>query len=105
MRARSHLPTNPKRHRRFGGALQSLAACITAPVLILSVAHLRADEPPNDQFTNRTALVGTNLTVTGWNTNASKEIGEPNHAGNLGGQSVLWTWTAPSNSDVTINTD
>src|SRR5206468_4372667 len=30
--------------------------------------------------------------------------GEPNHAGNSGGKSIWWTWTAPSAGSVTINT-
>jgi hypothetical protein len=61
--------------------------------------------PPNDAFANRIPLTGTNLTVTGWNTNATKEPAEPNHAGNAGGQSVWWMWTAPTQGEVNITTD
>ena len=49
----------------------------------------------NDNFADRITISGTNTTVTGSNTNATKEVGEPNHARNAGGQSVWWTWTAP----------
>src|SRR5439155_9822770 len=35
---------------------------------------------------------------------ATKEPGEPNHAGNSGGHSVWYAWTAPSSSPVTIDT-
>jgi len=70
-----------------------------------SGSALLAQSPPNNQFASRIPLSGTNVTATGWNTNASKEIGEPNHAGNIGGQSVWWTWTAPANGDLIIKTD
>ena len=60
--------------------------------------------PPNDSFTNRIAISGLSASVTGTNANASKEAGEPNHAGNFGGRSVWWKWTAPANARVTIDT-
>src|SRR5438046_1937346 len=73
--------------------------------LLLSPQQLRAAIPPNDRFSNRITLSGTNITVTGSNAGASKEAGEPDHAGNAGGKSVWWTWTAPTNGEVIINTD
>jgi hypothetical protein len=66
---------------------------------------LWAASPANDNFRNRIILTGTNITATGSNINATKEPGEPNHAGNTGGRSVWWSWTAPSNGDLTITTD
>src|SRR5262249_30636954 len=36
--------------------------------------------------------------------NASKEIGEPNHAGNTGGKSVWWKWTPTTSGQVTFDT-
>jgi hypothetical protein len=67
---------------------------------------LTPDLPPgaNDNFANRAQISGTNVTVTGVNTNASKEAGEPNHAGNRGGKSIWWRWVAPVSSPVTIDT-
>ncbi|MCX6929455.1 MAG: hypothetical protein NT154_40510, partial [Verrucomicrobia bacterium] len=56
--------------------------------------------PPNDNFTNRLALIGTNLSVMGTNTTASKETGETNHAAAFGytasGKSVWYSWTPAS---------
>ncbi|HUT37086.1 MAG TPA: choice-of-anchor D domain-containing protein, partial [Planctomycetota bacterium] len=60
--------------------------------------------PANDDFANATAVSGTSGQATGTNANATKETGEPNHAGNAGGASVWWRWTAPSGGDATINT-
>jgi hypothetical protein len=59
---------------------------------------------PANSFANRTALSGSSVTVSGTNVNATKEAGEPNHVGNIGGKSVWWTWTAPTSGSVTINT-
>lgn len=58
----------------------------------------------NDLFVNRFLITGQTNSVIGVNTNASKEIGEPNHAGNDGGRSVWWSWVAPASTPVTINT-
>jgi len=62
--------------------------------------------PPNDNFANATAISfsGSSTTLTGFNTNATKEVGEPNHAGNIGGRSVWWKWTAPASTMVTLDT-
>lgn len=68
-------------------------------------ARLWAAPAPNDSFNNRIVLTGTNITTAGSNTNASKQNGEPDHAGNSGGKSVWWAWTAPSNGDLAITTD
>jgi hypothetical protein len=63
--------------------------------------------PVNDNFANAItiSLGSTNTTtVTGFNTNATKETGEPNHAGNSGGHSVWWKWSAPADGNVTLDT-
>jgi hypothetical protein len=59
--------------------------------------------PSNDNFSSRTILAGTNLSVTGSNVGASQESGEPNPTGNAAGQSVWWSWTAPTNGIVSID--
>ena len=58
----------------------------------------------NDAFANATALSGASGSVTGSNGGATKEPGEPAHAGNAGGASVWWRWTAPSSGTVTVST-
>lgn len=60
--------------------------------------------PANDNFAAANSLTGTSVTVSGNNSTATKETGEPNHAGNAGGKSLWWSWTAPSNGAVTLNT-
>ncbi len=59
--------------------------------------------PPNDDFAAATVLHGEVLengayaagSTSGYNWNATKEAGEPWHAGNQGGASVWYAWTAP----------
>jgi len=68
----------------------------------LGNAPLRA--PANDDFANRIVLSGNSVSDSGTNVAATKEAGEPNHAGNPGGHSIWWSWTAPATGDVTIDT-
>ncbi|HWN95064.1 MAG TPA: M6 family metalloprotease domain-containing protein [Methylomirabilota bacterium] len=60
---------------------------------------------PNDNFAGAQTLTGTNGTVNGGNTGATKEPGEPNHVGNTGGASVWYQWTALASGAATIDTE
>jgi hypothetical protein len=60
--------------------------------------------PANDAFSGRITVSGTSATASGSNVGATKETGEPNHAGNAGGESVWYQWTAPAAGSVTIDT-
>jgi hypothetical protein len=52
--------------------------------------------PPNNDFVNAESLTGHGGLLRAWSTGASKEPGEPNHAGAPGGASVWYRWTAPT---------
>ncbi|MFA7172631.1 MAG: InlB B-repeat-containing protein, partial [Kiritimatiellia bacterium] len=58
----------------------------------------------NDNFANATLLTGASGEVSGSNVGATIEMDEPYHAGEGGGASVWWTWTAPYNCNVWIDT-
>jgi hypothetical protein len=60
--------------------------------------------PPNDAFANAEVLAGASDTTTGTNQGATKETGEPNHAGRTGGKSVWYKWTPQTSGTATINT-
>ena len=60
--------------------------------------------PPNDMFAGAEAVTGSGGTVTGTNLNATKEPGEPNHAGVPGGRSIWYRWRAPATRSVTFDT-
>jgi hypothetical protein len=67
--------------------------------------------PPNDQFELArplddpfTGKVFTDVTIVGYgNYGATKQPGEPNHAGDPGGASVWFEWTAPQTGSVQIS--
>jgi hypothetical protein len=60
--------------------------------------------PANDDFADAKALTGLPVSVSGSNRVASKEPGEPDHAGDPGGDSVWYSWTAPSTGPVAVST-
>ncbi|MGA2544551.1 MAG: Ig-like domain-containing protein, partial [Verrucomicrobiota bacterium] len=68
------------------------------------LAATTANIPPNDDFANATPILTDAYAEDVTTTYASKEPGEANHAGNAGGHSVWWTWTAPAIGTVSINT-
>ncbi len=59
--------------------------------------------PDNDDFPGLT-LSGLPDSAGGTNLGATKQTGEPDHAGNSGGSSVWYSWTAPSSGTVTVDT-
>lgn len=85
-------------HRSAPGPVLALAAALCAP------AAFAQSQPANDNFANAIPLTSTNLTVVASNDYATKEPGEPDHAGNSGGKSVWWTWQAPVTGYVTLST-
>lgn len=81
------------------GAISSgIAEVIVTPPTIITAADL---------FVKRLSFAltdGPPVIVTGFNTNATKETGEPDHAGRLGGRSIWYTWTAPATGVATLDT-
>jgi len=57
-----------------------------------------------DNFADRQTISSLAGVGSGTNTNATKELGEPNHAGKSGGKSVWLTWIAPTNGVATFST-
>ncbi len=60
--------------------------------------------PANDLFATPAVVAGTNFTLTASNVGASVESKEPNITGNPGGHSVWWSWQAPVDCTVTLDT-
>src|SRR6266536_2628723 len=62
--------------------------------------------PANDDFADARPLTSEMTgSMTGSNVGATKEIGEPDHAGNPGGHSVWDSWIAPSSGNVAFSTE
>ena len=60
--------------------------------------------PPNDNFANAAVLTGVSGSTNVDNTLATAEPGEPSHGGFLPSQSVWYSWTAPADGEVTLDT-
>jgi len=60
--------------------------------------------PTNDNFGDAATLSGEEGSVEGSNECATKEPGEPAHAGNSGGASIWYRWTAPYSGDFVFGT-
>jgi PASTA domain len=63
-----------------------------------------AAAPDNDAFAAATTLTGRTAFEFGTNVDATKEPGEPNHAGKPGGKSIWYAWTAPAAGETTLST-
>jgi hypothetical protein len=74
---------------------------LLAALFFISVASALA-QPANDNFASAFVLTGINVTTNGTTALATKEVGEPNHAGNAGGKSVWYRWTAPQSGSVNL---
>ena len=79
---------------------------------IFSVVRPSLTVPSNDDFVNATPLAGDPpIAVMGttedpvFGLGASKEGGEPNHAGKTGGGSIWWTWVPTTSGRVAISLD
>jgi hypothetical protein len=71
---------------------------------VVAAGSAAAAPPGNDAFASATRLTAATGSYNGSNREATKETGEPNHAGNAGGGSVWYRWTAPATGDATFDT-
>lgn len=60
--------------------------------------------PPNDHFTNAVVVTQTPFSASDFNNCATKQSGEPSHAGSSGTHSLWYNWTPASNHVAIINT-
>ncbi|WP_375477358.1 beta strand repeat-containing protein [uncultured Jatrophihabitans sp.] len=82
---------------------------VVASLALLSMVFVAAPAalaapPANDAFSSSVTLAGGAGSASGTNVDATKETGEPNHAGNVGGKSIWYRWVAPSSGTITFNT-
>lgn len=72
----------------------------------LDLLQALASLPTNNNFASASALPNTNNSgsISSSSILSTKEAGEPDHAANLGGQSVWWKWTAPASGQLSIDT-
>lgn len=89
--------------RKRASSVRWLLATVIVLVALIAPAGASADPPSNDNFANAEVLAGRYGWTYGDSTGATKEPGEPNHAGNPGGASLWYVWTAPSAGRMTID--
>ncbi|TPG19331.1 M6 family metalloprotease domain-containing protein [Pedococcus bigeumensis] len=98
--------TNPDSNLYSGagsGVSMSLTNQACAPSMSATVAAVVGTAPENDGFATAQVLPGSSGNVTGTSVGATKESGEPDHAGNPGGASVWYSWTAPTSGKLTLS--
>jgi hypothetical protein len=101
--SRTNKETKEKKMKTFIKAInRSLVLALFA--LTIPVAATIA-QPANDNFENAELISGMRVVVAGTNVGATKEAGEPDHAGNPGGRSVWFRWTAPRSGAMLFGTN
>jgi PASTA domain len=86
------------------GAARALAVIVLAVAAASLAGRASALPPANDSFDAAVELSGRSDAASGTNKDATKEIGEPAHAGEAGGASVWFDWTAPAGGETVIST-
>lgn len=74
-----------------------------SPTVSAEVTY-RVLDPPNDFFVNAIPLACTSNMVMVSTVNATREEGEPAHAGVIGGKSVWYSFTAPADGQLELST-
>lgn len=89
-------------HSRIGRSV--VAVCVLSLVLV-SVQGAHAAPPSNDSFSTPFILGNGSGSTPATNVEATKELpDEPDHAGEPGGASVWFTWTAPQDGVLMADT-
>ncbi len=78
------------------------AGNLSAPVALQVI--YRPQDPANDIFANAITLATSNGVSSVNTLNATKEFGEPDHAGNPGGKSAWWNFRAPADGMLRLTT-
>src|SRR5258708_3920734 len=94
----------PKNQPRAGWRRWAPAAFAIVSVFAFGATPLGATPPSNDNFASPTALLPGGGSLTTDNSEATKEPGEPNHAGDEGGKSIWYTWTPSFGGSASIDT-
>ena len=74
-------------------------------ILGCDIGAFELQRPLNDDFADAQDLSDPVGIVGGVTVDATKETGEPDHAGDPGGSSIWYRWTAPASGRVTFSTE
>jgi hypothetical protein len=84
-------------------AIENVFGAITSDLADVTVI-IPLSPPPGDNFAQRAVIPGDRGSVSGSNAGASREGGEPQHAGKRGANSVWYRWVAPAKGIATVKT-
>ncbi|MGH7970437.1 MAG: InlB B-repeat-containing protein, partial [Limisphaerales bacterium] len=74
-----------------------------SPSVVIELNYF-VSSPGNDFFAQATPLTGASGSNSVYTFNATKEVMEPNHAGNYGGKSVWYSYQPPADGVLTLDT-
>jgi hypothetical protein len=80
------------------------AVILSSTAAVLGSAATAGAAPANDDFAAAIPITDAVGAHAGTTLGATKEAGEPNHAGNAGGRSIWYTWTAPETGTFVFQT-
>jgi len=83
----------------------AIVTILTLALMSLFSINAVATAPSNDNFANAETVSGMQVHISRSNVDATKESGEFDHAGNAGGKSVWFKWTAPMSRAMNISTN
>ncbi len=78
------------------------AATINFSFVPLSPSSPPPPAPPNDNFAQRTVLLGNNITTNGTTVSATLELTDPDLGGGLDARTVWYTWIAPASGTTMV---
>lgn len=93
------METNPNRSLPESDYSNNMAA------IPISLSDDCGAVPANDSFSNANVIPRSPFSFRTYNACASKEPGEPNHAGNVGGNSIWYRGTALANTVIQLSTE
>ena len=82
----------------------SAAAFVLLMLAGIITRDAAAAAPANDNFASATVVSGATFSTSGTTVGATRETGEPVHAGITGSASVWYSWVAPASVNVTMTT-
>ena len=89
---------------QYSVIVTSEAGSVVSGTALLTITELPNGPPAEDNFAKRFELFGASGVVSVNNLGATKETGEPDHAGKPGGSSVWYNWRAPAKGIATFRT-
>lgn len=91
-------------HYQYKGTQRQLSPDDIAGIQFIYGSSGTIITPLNDNFVDRFVITGLSGEASGSNYYATRETGEPLHAGSAGGASVWWEWTTPETGAAIIDT-